>query len=62
MQPITSVAADPADYGQVFINAWLCSTDNTATPQARRAQSLSHDLARHFAPPPSDSRTRSCLA
>ncbi|MER7780451.1 hypothetical protein ABTZ21_36620 [Streptomyces sp. NPDC096191] len=41
-----AVAADPAGYAQVFLDAWLrSSADETGSAQARRAQSLAPDVA-----------------
>jgi hypothetical protein len=42
----TTVAADPAGYAQVFLDAWLrSSADETGSVQARLAQSLAPDVA-----------------
>ncbi|MGC9501020.1 conjugal transfer protein [Streptomyces sp. WG7] len=42
----TTVAADPAGYAQVFLDAWLRSSANEAgSAQARLAQSLAPDVA-----------------
>ncbi|MDT7847482.1 conjugal transfer protein [Streptomyces justiciae] len=42
---VTAVAADPAGYAQVFMTAWLrSSADDTATAQARLAQSMAPDV------------------
>ncbi|MCW8384100.1 conjugal transfer protein [Streptomyces justiciae] len=44
-QSVTAVAADPAGYAQVFMAAWLrSSADDTATAQARLAQSMAPDV------------------
>ncbi|WP_257042418.1 conjugal transfer protein [Streptomyces sp. TLI_55] len=44
-QAVTAVAADPAGYAQVFMTAWLrSSADDTATAQARLAQSMAPDV------------------
>lgn len=45
VQPVAAVAADPAGYAQVFMNAWLrSSADDTTTAQARLAQSMAPDV------------------
>nr|WP_245695060.1 conjugal transfer protein [Streptomyces antibioticus] len=44
-QSVTAVAADPAGYAQVFMTAWLrSSADDTASAQARLAQSMAPDV------------------
>ncbi|MFC8349805.1 conjugal transfer protein [Streptomyces sp. NPDC057280] len=44
-QSVTAVPADPAGYAQVFMTAWLrSSADDTASAQARLAQSMAPDV------------------
>ncbi|MGW0916785.1 hypothetical protein ACWD1Z_34460 [Streptomyces sp. NPDC002784] len=41
----TTSASDPAGYAQLFVNAWLrSSADDSATAQARLAQSMAADI------------------
>ncbi|WP_341870740.1 conjugal transfer protein [Streptomyces aquilus] len=44
-QAVTALAADPSGYAQVFMTAWLRSrADDTASSQARLAQSMAPDV------------------